>query len=67
VRGEADAVVAEAVDAAGSTRGRRMVSCAQACTAQQMGIVEVEVPIDPTFSPAQVGSIVVEAVELVLV
>jgi hypothetical protein len=32
-----------------------------------MGIVEVEVPIDPTFSPAQVGLIVVEAVELVLV
>jgi hypothetical protein len=32
-----------------------------------MGIVEVEVPMDPTFFPAQVGSIVVEAVEIVLV
>jgi hypothetical protein len=27
-----------------------------------MGIVEVEVPMDPTFSPAQFGLIVVEAV-----
>lgn len=32
-----------------------------------MGIVEVEVPIDPTFSRARVGLIVVEAVEIVLV
>lgn len=67
MRGEADAVVVEAVNATGCTSGRRVVSCAQACDAQHMGIVQVEVPIEPTFSWARVGLVVVEAVEIVLV
>jgi hypothetical protein len=32
-----------------------------------MGIVEVVLPMDPTFSSAQISLIVVEAVEIVLV